>query len=170
MGMGIFPAGGPAKTSGAPAPAGGETSIEDTIIKALRDYFQGCPLTQGGTLNVDSLADQDAAYSIDPVEGPQVLQQYVGGSSLRQYTFALRSAASRGEVQQNLAGSGFSERLGAWMEQQTRARALPALGGGRTPYKLEAVSTGHLFETGPDIGKYEIQCRLVYLQKGERTL
>ena len=34
-----------------------------------------------------------------------------------------------------------------------------------TARSIEAQSTGYLFTTGPDAGKYQIQCRLVYFQK-----
>ena len=36
---------------------------------------------------------------------------------------------------------------------------------GKIPQKIEAQSTGYLFTTGPDTGKYQIQCRLQYFQE-----
>lgn len=143
--------------------------MNDTMIGALREYFLACPLTGDSRLGVDYLPEQGVAYSIDATPATEVLQQYVGGSSLRQYLFVFRSVNDYGpDALQNLANSGFFERLAAWMERQTKARALPDLGPGRTARRLEAMSTGYLFTAGPDTGKYQIQCRLVYFQKGER--
>lgn len=143
--------------------------MSDTIIAALRAYFLACPLTGDNRLGVDYLPEQGIAYSIDATPATEILQQYVGGSSLRQYQFVFRSVNDYGpDVLQNIANSGFFERLSAWMEQQTKARSLPELGAGRTARRLEAMSTGYLFTAGPDVGKYQIQCRLVYFQKGER--
>ena len=64
-----------------------------------------------------------------------------------------------------LANSGFYENLAAWLEQQTRTGNLPVLPDGKEAQKIEAQSTGYLFTTGPDVGKYQIQCRLQYYQE-----
>lgn len=143
--------------------------MNDTIIGALREYFLACPLTGNQRLGVDYLPEEGIAYSIDSTPATEVIRQYVGGSSLRQYLFVFRSVNDYGpDALQNIANSGFFEQLAAWLEQQTRLRRFPALGPGRVAQKIEAQSTGYLFTASPDTGKYQIQCRLVYLQKGER--
>lgn len=143
--------------------------MNDTIIGALREYFLACPLTGNQRLGVDYLPEEGIAYSIDSTPATEVIRQYVGGSSLRQYLFVFRSVNDYGpDALQNMANSGFFEQLAAWLEQQTRLRRFPALGPGRVAQKIEAQSTGYLFTASPDTGKYQIQCRLVYLQKGER--
>ena len=60
------------------------------------------------------------------------------------------------------------EDLAAWMEAQTKARDFPDLGPGRDVQLIEAQSTGYLFTVSPDAGRYQIQCRLVYFEKGAR--
>ena len=143
--------------------------MSDTIIGALREYFLACPLTGDNRLSVDYLPEQGVAYSIDATPAQEVIQQYVSGSSLRQYLFVFRSVNDYGsDTLQNIANSGFFEQLAAWLDVQTKARHFPDLGPGRTVRKIEAQSTGYLFTMAPDAGKYQIQCRLVYFQKGER--
>lgn len=141
-----------------------------SIAAALREYFLACPLLEKYRVGVDWLPDHGLAFSIDTTPASQILQRYASGSSLRQYLFNLRSVQDYGpDTLQNLANSGLYEELAAWMDAQTKARRLPNLGSGRTPQLIEAQSTGYLFTVSPDAGRYQIQCRLVYFQKGERT-
>lgn len=140
--------------------------MPNTIMEALRDYFLACPLMGNRKINVDFLPDNKREYSIDTTPATEVVKWYVGGGTIRQYLFVIRSVEDYApDVLQNLANSGFYENLAAWMEQQTRAGNLPILPDGKEAQKIEAQSTGYLFTTGPDVGKYQIQCRLQYYQE-----
>ena len=91
------------------------------------------------------------------------------GSSLRQYEFVLRSVQDYGaDTLQNLANSTLYEQLAGWMEEQTRKRNFPDLGPGRTVQSIEAQSTGYLMTAAPDVGRYQIQCRMIYYETGTR--
>lgn len=140
--------------------------MPNTIMEALRDYFLACPLMGNRKINVDFLPDNKREYSIDTTPATEVVKWYTDGSSIRQYLFVIRSVEDYGtDVLQNLANSGFYENLAAWMEQQTRAGKLPALPEGKQAQRIEAQSTGYLFLSGPDVGKYQIQCKLQYFQE-----
>ncbi|WP_298730918.1 hypothetical protein [uncultured Subdoligranulum sp.] len=81
----------------------------------------------------------------------------------------LRSVADYGaDILQNLANSTLYEQLSAWFEEQTRKRNFPDLGPGRTVQSIEAQSTGYLMTAAPDVGRYQIQCRMIYYEKGTR--
>lgn len=141
--------------------------MSQTIIRSLWDFFLTCPLMGNSKINVDFLPEKGVEYSIDTTPATEIVKQYVDGSSIRQYLFVIRSVEEYGpDVLQNLSNSGFYEDLSAWLEEQTRAGNFPILPEGKTPQKIEAQSTGYLFTTGPDTGKYQIQCRLQYFQKG----
>lgn len=141
--------------------------MADTIIKSLWDYFLDCPLTGERKLNVDYLPEKGIAYSIDTTPATEIVKQYTDGSSIRQYLFVFRSVNEYGNDElQNLANSGFYEQFSDWLEQQSCAGNFPQLPTGRAPIRIEAQSTGYLFTTGPDTGRYQIQCRLQYLQEG----
>ena len=143
--------------------------MADTIISSLRDYFLKCPLTGDSILGVDYLPERGIAYSIDTTPANEIVERYISGSSLRQYLFVFRSVNDYGsQALQNMSNSGFFERLAAWLERQSKLRNLPVLGAGQFPRRIEAQSTGYLFTAGTDTGKYQIQCRLIYFQKGTR--
>ena len=94
-----------------------------------------------------------------------IRDSYTDGSTRRQYLFVLRSVNDYGtDTLQQIANSGFFEALSAWLESQTESGVLPMLGEKRCAEKIEAQTTGYLQGAGPDIGKYQIQCRLVYQQ------
>lgn len=144
--------------------------MADTIIQSLRDYFLTCPLMAKGRINVDYLPDQsenEIEYSIDTTPATEVLREYVNGDSVRQYLFVIRSVQEYGsDALQNIANSGFFESLSEWLEEQSNAENFPRLAQGKKAAKLHAQSTGYLFTSSPNYGKYQIQCRLVYTQKG----
>lgn len=143
---------------------------DNSIAGALRRYFLACPLLEQYRVGVDWLPDHGVAFSIDTTPASQIIQRYASGSSLRQYLFVLRSVQDYGaDDLQNLENSELYEQLAAWMEAQTRARNFPDLGPGRRVQLIEAQSTGYLFTVTPDAGRYQIQCRLVYFEKGKRT-
>lgn len=141
--------------------------MASTIIKSLWEYFLDCPLTGDRKLNVDYLPEKGIEYSIDTTPATEIVKTYTDGSSIRQYLFVFRSVNEYGNDElQNLANSGFYEQFAEWLEQQSRIGNFPALPTDKTPIKIEAQSTGYLFTTGPDVGRYQIQCRLQYLQEG----
>ena len=141
--------------------------MAQTIIESLRNYFLTCPLMGQEKINVDFLPEQGVEYSIDTTPAAEVVRQYVDGSSVRQYLFVIRSVNDYGaDTLQNITNSGFFEALSDWLEKQTMRGILPLLPTGRSARKIEAQSTGYLFNTGPDAGKYQIQCRLEYFQEG----
>ena len=141
----------------------------NSIAKALHTYLLTCPLLGDHPLGVDWLPDKSVAFSIDTTPASQIIQRYYSGSSLRQYEFVLRSVADYGaDILQNLANSTLYEQLAGWMDEQTRKRNFPDLGPGRTVQSIEAQSTGYLMTAAPDVGRYQIQCRMIYYEKGTR--
>lgn len=142
--------------------------MTDSIIAILQEYFEACPLLCGRRLNVDYLPKKPIAYMLSPSPADSILTQYHGGAALRQYVFVIASVALYGEeVLTNLANSGFFEQLEAWMRKQTRRRRLPQLPAGCRAMRLEALSTGYLYDASATEAHYQIQCRLVYYQGGD---
>lgn len=141
----------------------------NSLAEALHTYLLTCPLLGDHPLGVDWLPDKSVAFSIDTTPASQIIKRYYSGSSLRQYEFVLRSVADYGaDILQNLANSTLYEQLAAWFEEQTRKRNFPDLGLGRTVQSIEAQSTGYLMTAAPDVGRYQIQCRMIYYEKGTR--
>lgn len=127
---------------------------------------------ENGRINVNYLPDagMDGAmeYSIDSVPITKVLKAYINGDTLNQFVFTVRSVAEYGsDTLQNIANCGFYEQLSDWLEEQNEKGNFPNLPQGKEPEKIQAQSTGYLFISSPNYGKYQIQCRLIYRQKGK---
>lgn len=137
-----------------------------SIVESVRSYIMTCPLLKDGCFHVDYLGHEPCEYTIDGVPAAIIIKRYVDGATLRQYEFVF---ASREEynisVIENMVNSAFYEEFAAWLERQTKSHNLPYLGEGKLAQKIEALSSGYLFQTGPSTARYQIQCRLVYYQE-----
>lgn len=137
-----------------------------TIIESLRTWFAACPLLKDGLLNVDYLGADGIEYTIDadqPVN--PILKKYTSGSSVRQFPFIFASRESYGaDTLQNIANSGFYEKLAAWIEKQSEEENLPELDEYRTPQYIEVLSSGYPFDTGDSTARYQITMNFVYKQ------
>ena len=68
------------------------------------------------------------------------------------------------ETRNNIENSGFYEDFSDWLDEQTKTGNLPAMREGLIPSKIEAMSSGYLFDVSGDLSnaRYQIQCRLIY--------
>lgn len=140
-----------------------------TIIEAVRKYLEGCPLLNGGKLNVDFLPEEAATYSVDVVPVKPVVKAYLDGSSKRQFLFVFATRAYYGDhIRQQLDNLCLFENFEEWVDKQNHARNFPDLGDGRTVQKMEVTTSGYVFAPDTDTARYQIQCKLSYFQKGER--
>lgn len=136
-----------------------------TIIESLKAYLKTCPnLADGALLEVDHNGPA-IQYAIVPLPGARVLETYIDGASLREFPFAFQTAAITADDAERIDNAGFQETFADWLEAQTEAGNLPALGAGKTAESIAATSWGYLFEQGEsDTGVYQIQCKLTYHQ------
>jgi len=136
-----------------------------TLADYVRDFLFTYPPLAGGRINVDYLGPKVRQYSIEPNPVNPFIKRYIGGGGKKQYSFNIMSRVPFGSNErQNIDNNGFFEDLAAWMEQQTRAGALPDMGDKREVLSIEAVTPGYLYVPGADNAQYCIQCRLVYNQ------
>ena len=59
--------------------------MNETIIGALQEYLDQCPLLEGRRLNVDYLTRRPLTYMISPSPVDSLVRQYHGGSAMRQF-------------------------------------------------------------------------------------
>ena len=136
-----------------------------SIIEAVRSFLRTCPLLAGERLNVDFLPEEAKTYSIDVVPCRAILEEYIDGSSLRQFLFVISSREFHGqELKTNVGNLAFYEQLGDWMEAQSRATILPAMAFGKRADKIEVLTSGYALSSDAKTARYQIQCRLVYGQ------
>lgn len=137
-----------------------------TIIESVTKFIMSCPfLTELAKVNVDFLPADPDTYSVEEVPSETIRKRYLDGSSERQFlfTFAARLNYSD-EVRNNINNSGFFEDFEDWLEECTEKEFFPELKEGLTPLKIEAISSGYLFDVSGDLSnsRYQIQCRLIY--------
>lgn len=131
------------------------------IIESIRDYILTCPFLKEGKVNIDYLPDE-MAYSIDPIGGDPIYKRYTDGSCIRQFQFALTSKeAYDGDARTGIANSGFYQFFEEWVESNTQNDIFPELEG-YTPIRMDILTGGYLFSAEADLGRYQIQCRLIY--------
>lgn len=139
------------------------------IIKALMEYISTCPYLYefNKGINVDYLDNDSTTYSIEEVPCNPIIKKYLDGSSKRQYDFIFASRESYGaDVFQNIENSGFYEDFSNWIEQENAQGNLPILGVNKEAVELKVSTTGYAFQTDENSARYQIQLKLIYLQKG----
>ena len=132
-----------------------------TIIDSVTKFIMSCPfLTELAKVNVDFLPADPDTYSVEEVPSETIRKRYLDGSSERQFlfTFAARLNYSD-EVRNNIDNSGFFEDFEDWLEECTDKEFFPELKEGLTPLKIEAISSGYLFDVSGDLSnsRYQIQ-------------
>lgn len=147
--------------------------MSTTIIEALFDYFDNCPLMTGNRLNVDYLPEDTGEagveYSISIPPTDEVLQRYTDGGARCRLPFEISSVNDYGSDEaQNMLNSGFYDQLAIWLRQQSRLRRFPNLPKGFASRSIRAVGAGYLFQPDVNSGKYQIQCEIEYYRKGDR--
>lgn len=135
-----------------------------TIIESLYQYFKACPLLGDNKINIDYLPEKNREYTIDTITGDPVIRKYIRGPALKQYLFAFGSREAYGpDDLQNLANSGFYEQFAKWLDTQTKIKNFPSMED-QKPIRIEAQSSGYLFNSDTETARYQIQCRLIYYE------
>ena len=136
------------------------------IIESVKNFILTCPcLVELAAINVDFLPESPDTYSIEEVPASSVLQTYLDGSQERQFVFVFASRFYYSdETRNNIENSGFYEDFSDWLDEQTKIGNFPVMRDGLTPSKIEAISSGYLFDVSGDLSnaRYQIQCRLIY--------
>lgn len=131
------------------------------IIESIRNYILTCDFLKDGKVNVDYLPDE-MAYSIEPIGGNPIYKKYADGKCLKQFSFAFMSVeAYDGDARTAIAASGFYQFFEEWIEENNMKEVLPDLEG-HTSVRIDVLQSGYLFSTEADLGRYQIQCRLIY--------
>lgn len=137
-----------------------------SIISAVKTYmltYTG--LKTGAPLWVDYMGPNPTGYQIVPTPGPRIVESYISGGSMREWSFAFQSSEYTADELQRMDTNAFFEALAAWFETQSDAGTLPNLGAGKIAEKIEATTWGFLFQEGEsNTGIYQIMCKLTYLQ------
>lgn len=136
------------------------------IIESVKNFILTCPhLAELAAVNVDFLPDSPDTYSLEEVPVNSVIQTYLDGSQEKQFVFVFASRFYYSdETRNNIENCGFYEDFSDWLDKQTEIGNFPIMRDGLTPSKIEAISSGYLFDVSGDLSnaRYQIQCRLIY--------
>ncbi|MDY6867239.1 MAG: hypothetical protein SVT56_04950 [Chloroflexota bacterium] len=141
----------------------------DSILEGLRDFLVTyTALDDDAPMWVNYLGETPIEYAIVPGPGGRIVEEYIDGSKLMNYPFALELVDSTADDVQRLESQGFFEAFADWLDDQSDAGTLPddlSLPSGKTADEIHALGWGYLFEEGESsTGIYQIQCQLIYEQ------
>ena len=143
-----------------------------TIIDGVRAWLKTYEGLADGRLSVDFLPEEAKSYSVDTVPTTEIVKRYLDGSSIRQFLFCVSSRAFYSDnIAQNVDNQAFYEGLAAWLERKSKLRQFPNIGTGRTVRSIEISSTAYPFVVDEHgTARYQLQLKLTYFQKGDRTV
>lgn len=141
-----------------------------TIIENIRNFIKECPYLEefegAVRIGVDYLDKESTTYSIEKVPCNPIIKKYIDGSCKKQELFIFTSRESYGpDIINNLNNINFYENLVSWLEEKNRIGDLPILDGKREVEKIEILTNGYAFQTDVDKARYQIQLRLIYIER-----
>lgn len=118
-------------------------------------------------MNINFLGLPPTQYSIESEPTAQVMKSYLGGETLRRYTFVLSARYDIIMDSDRAANAENYEKLSLWLEKRTRLRQLPPMGDGQAAQSLLALDNVYLAEREDDnnAARYMMQLELIYKQK-----
>ena len=143
-----------------------------TIINGVRAWLKTYEGLADGRLSVDFLPEEAKSYSVDTVPTTEIVKRYLDGSSIRQFLFCVSSREFYSDnIAQNVDNQAFYEGLAAWLERKSKLWQFPNIGTGRTVRSIEISSTAYPFVVDEHgTARYQLQLKLTYFQKGDRTV
>lgn len=136
-----------------------------SIIQAIKEYVEKCPLLEGGKVNVDYIGTE-MTYSLDPLPCDPIIKKYTDGGSMRQFQFAFLSKEYYDEdARITIENSDFYQCFEDWLEEMNMVNDFPVLPLGKIAYQYEVLNKGYLAEIDGNKARYVIECRLLYEQE-----
>jgi hypothetical protein len=135
-----------------------------TILEGLQNFLKAySELEDDAPLWVNRLRAIPISYSIQPLAGDDVLEEYINGNRLMTYPFAFLSMESVASDIERLNNYGFFELFKKWLKTQTDDGNFPEMPDGCYPELIEATGWAYLMQEGDsETAIYHVQCRLVY--------
>ena len=136
-----------------------------TIIESLNDYFKTCPFLKDGIISAEYIGGEDVKYSINAQNiADPVIENYIDGSSKRQYAFTFNSNELYGpDAIDQFNAYKFYEDLQEWIEDNNWKYIYPNVEGAE---EMKILSQGYIYSEDQYSAIYQIQLRLIYKKKG----
>ena len=136
---------------------------------AVWDWLQTCPLILDTFFNFSTASDGDTVIAPVTAFRDTVAEEYVDGSTLRYYDFALiRYANYTNEPNdtENISDLLDVEAVAAWIEAQDDAGSYPAFPAACSVQEVRILptSTGFVAAQSENRAKYMVQIRIEYIE------
>lgn len=132
------------------------------LIQSIKNFLDKCPCLAGYEINTGYLGENENSVSVAAENFEPVITQYVCGDYLKQFVFTLSMRASYGRAHAEDA-LAVLENTAVWLSEGV----LPEMNERQRFQYAEALTEPVLVSNGTDFSKYEMQCRVVYYEKGD---
>ena len=132
----------------------------------LTQYLETCPQLAGQVFNFDFIKEEAASYSVVlPNNIPEISKDTLGNSRCT-LVFQINSVELFGEdIANNISNLDFLQKIKKWFEKQNRKKKFPDFGEDKEVLGVYATTDGYIDETTPSTGRYQLQCKVEYIQK-----
>lgn len=138
------------------------------MYKGLMQYLEQCPELTGQTFNFDFVGQNPIQWSLQiPTNTPE-LSTLINGDKEQKLDFILVSVSSFGEdTKGNINNLDGFQAIKQWFEENNRNFVYPDLGAGKTVTGVYAQTDGYIDATTESAARYQIQCRVEYVQANQ---
>lgn len=127
------------------------------------DWARGWPELEG-YLDLNSIVSKSGDKAINTVSNERIVQQYINGEAVREYTFALAYIVdwSSGTDDINQIAMRLGESWLEWVTEQNRKKNFPDLPNVESVVPLQNIPTLAMVYESDSIAKYQFQCKITY--------
>lgn len=136
----------------------------------LMEYLEILPELKGQRFNFDFTSDQPTNYAVTiPTNNPDLTDDIMGNGK-KQLVFYIVSVSPWGEdIMNNIDNLDFFQKVKKRFQDLNRKKIFPYLGDNKIVEKVTATTDGYIEATLTGVGRYQIQCRVNYIEKADRA-
>ena len=133
------------------------------IIRALREFFLGCPLFLKKDINVNFLGHNEGNCSVEPLGTLSVVKTYCDGKRILSQDFCMGiRCVFDANTRMNLNEAEFLEKVALWIHQQNLIGNMPMLSGDYTSVGIRVTKMPYLYESSIQGAKMQLEFTLLY--------
>lgn len=140
----------------------------ESMYKGLMEYLEVCPVLAGQVFNFDFLGQNPIQWSLQiPTNAPELFATPLGDSH-NKLDFILVAMQHFGDdTINNINNMDGFQAIKKWFNRNNRNGVFPDLGAGKTVTGVFATTDGYIEGTTESAGRYQVQCRVEYIQLNE---
>lgn len=142
--------------------------MNDSMYYGLMAYLERCPQLAGQRFNFDFLGQNPVQWSLQiPTNDPELIRTTTGDTK-NKLDFLIVSINHFGDDSLlNIGNLDGYQAIKRWFERNNRKDDFPNFGSGKTVTGVYAQTDGYIEGTTESTARYQIQCRVEYIQHNE---